>query len=111
MFHYLDVESKLAEEGAQETRIRWLITKDDGAKNFAMRLFEVDVGGYTPLHKHAWEHEIFVLEGEGQVLGEEGTKQIVPGDVIYIPPNENHQLKNTGKRKLKFLCLIPYLDV
>jgi len=47
--NYIDASLKEPEEeGAKAMRIRWLITKEDGAKNFAMRLFEVETGGYTP---------------------------------------------------------------
>jgi quercetin dioxygenase-like cupin family protein len=59
-----------AEEGALKVKVRWLITKEIGAENFAMRLFEIEPGGYTPLHSHPWEHEVFILEGEGVVIGE-----------------------------------------
>ena len=45
VFPYLDVESEVAEEGAKGVTVRWLITKDIGAKNFAMRYFEIDVDG------------------------------------------------------------------
>ncbi|MBS7654346.1 cupin domain-containing protein, partial [Candidatus Bathyarchaeota archaeon] len=31
------------------------------------------------------------------------------GSVIFIPPNEKHQFKNTGGKTVKFLCLIPNL--
>lgn len=60
------------EEGAKNMRIRWLITKKDGAENFAMRLFEVEPNGYTPWHQHDWEHEVFILEGEGIARSEKG---------------------------------------
>ena len=29
------------------------------------------------------------------------------GDVIWVPPNEMHQFRNTGSEALKFICLIP----
>lgn len=111
VLNYLDVKSEAVEEGAKGARVRWLITKEVGARNFAMRLFEIDPGGHTPLHSHPWEHEIFILEGEGEVLGGDEVKRIGPGDVIFIPPDERHQIRNTGKGVLKLLCLIPYLDV
>ena len=63
VFNYKDVESKKAEEGAENLNIRWLITKEIGAKNFAMRLFEMKSGGSSPYHSHPWEHEVFILEG------------------------------------------------
>ena len=52
-------------EGAEGVEVRWLISKDDGAENFAMRMFELGGGGHTPLHTHPHEHEVFVVEGEG----------------------------------------------
>jgi quercetin dioxygenase-like cupin family protein len=109
IFHYQDVEAKDAGEGTSKLNVRWLITKEMGAENFAMRLFEMKPGGYSPFHSHPWEHEIFILEGEGIVVyGGEEERKFRPGDVIFIPSNEEHQLKNTGEKTVKFLCLIPY---
>lgn len=108
VFPYTDVEAKEADEGASKLKVRWLIGKDVGAPNFAMRLFEMQSGGYSPLHKHDWEHEVFILEGEGTVAGKEGEKKFKPGDAIFVPANERHQFKNTGKKQVKFLCLVPY---
>ena len=108
IFNYRDVKAEEAEEGAARLKVRWLITKDVGAKNFAMRLFEMEPGGFSPLHNHPWEHEVFILEGQGLVVGGREERRFKKGDVIFIPPNETHQLKNIGKRTVKFLCLIPY---
>ena len=108
LFHYLDVEAETAEEGAYKLKVRWLITKDMGAENFAMRLFEMEPSGYSPLHSHPWEHEVFILEGEGTVFGGGEERKFNAGDVIFIPPNEKHQFKNTGEKTVKFLCLVPH---
>jgi quercetin dioxygenase-like cupin family protein len=108
VFHYQDVEAKRAEEGAVGLRVRWLITKNIGAQNFAMRLFEMETGGHSPFHDHPWEHEVFILEGEGLVIGEGGGIKFRAGDVIFIPANEKHQFKNNGEKTVKFLCLVPY---
>ncbi|MFQ5710738.1 MAG: cupin domain-containing protein [Candidatus Geothermarchaeales archaeon] len=110
VFHHRDVEEE-AEEGAVKTRVRRLITKETGAENFAMRLFTMEAGGSSPLHSHPWEHEVFVLEGRGLVRGEEGERAFGEGDVIFIPPNEIHQLRNTGDVDVRFICLIPYKHV
>ena len=72
-----------------------------------MRLFEVAPGGYSPLHTHQWEHEVFILEGEGVAADGEKETQIKSGTVVYVAPEERHQFKNTGSKALKFLCLIP----
>ena len=107
LFHYQDVEAKEAEEGASRLKVRWLITKDTGARNFAMRLFEMEPGGFSPFHNHPWEHEVFILQGEGTVIGEGYERKFRDGMVIFIPSNEKHQFKNSGKKDVKFLCLIP----
>ena len=94
-------------EGAKNTYVQWLITEKDGAKNFFMRLFTIEPGGYTPLHSHNWEHEVFILEGEGKVMSNGKEMLFKSGDVIFIPPNEGHQFLNTGKNSLRFICLVP----
>jgi quercetin dioxygenase-like cupin family protein len=109
VFHYSEVEAEGSEKGASKLKVRWLITKDVGAENFAMRLFEIEPGGFSPLHAHAWEHEVFILEGEGVVYGGGEERKFKPGDVIFISPNEKHQFKNNGTKTVKFLCLVPYM--
>ena len=49
-------------DGAKGAEMRLLISKADGAENFAMRMFELQPGGHTPLHTHAHEHEVFIVE-------------------------------------------------
>ncbi len=106
--NYKDVELETPnEEGIKDTKLRWLISKKDGAENFAMRLFELKPDGYTPLHQHDWEHEVFVLEGKGEVRNKETKKPFTEGDVFFVKPMEWHQFVNTGSKTLKFLCLIP----
>lgn len=106
--HYTQIESSPVEtEGAQGVTIRWLISESDGAPNFAMRLFEVEPGGQTPLHTHSWEHELFVLEGEGVVWQEGEEMPIQSGTVVYVSPGEKHCFRNKGSQVLRFLCLIP----
>jgi quercetin dioxygenase-like cupin family protein len=106
--HYSEIELEPVEmDGAKGAHIRWLISEKDGAPNFAMRMFEVEAGGFTPYHGHSWEHENYILEGEGVLVTEEGEKPFKPGDIIYVPPMYKHSYKNTGVGVLKFLCLIP----
>ncbi|HOD54775.1 MAG TPA: cupin domain-containing protein [Candidatus Cloacimonadota bacterium] len=95
-------------EGAAFTKIRWLIGQKDNAPNFALRLFEVAEGGHTPLHSHDYEHEVFVLEGQGVFVCSEGEKPFKAWDVIYVDPSIEHQFRNTGAGSMKFLCIIPH---
>ena len=106
--HYQDVQADpVTVEDAKEVTIRLLITKDDGAPGFAMRLFEIAPGGRTPLHTHKNEHEVFVLEGEGSVWREGKDVPIRPGTAVFVPCGEQHCFKNAGREAFKFLCLVP----
>ena len=100
--------SRVEEEGAEKAWIKWLISKDDGAPNFSMRLFELEPGGRTPLHDHPWEHEVFILDGKCKLILGEDEKVIGPGYAVYVPPNLKHSFINVGEGKLKFICLIPH---
>lgn len=93
--------------GSSGCTVRWLVGEADGAPNFAMRQFEVQPGGFTPRHSHPYEHEVFVLEGQGEVFEGDMAHAFHAGDVIYVAPDEVHQFRNTGGSPLKFLCLVP----
>ena len=109
--HYTDViEEEVTDYGSQNTTIRWLITKEhEGAPHFAMRRFEIQPGGSIGIHHHPQEHEIYFLDGEGEVFNDKETVKVQKDDVIYVPPNEPHGYKNTGNTPLVFICVIPYL--
>lgn len=106
--HHTDVELKPVEmDGAANTKVRQLLGNNVSAANFAMRMFEIDPGGHTPRHQHDYEHEIYVLEGNGVVVEDDQQHDLKPGDVVYVHPNDIHQFKNTGDATMKMLCLIP----
>ena len=106
---YKDIEAQeAAEQGASKLKVRWLITKEMGAPNFAMRLFEMETKGNSPLHTHPWEHEVFILEGEGILVGEDKERRLKAGDAVFVAPNEKHQFSNDGSKPLRFLCLVPH---
>lgn len=97
--------------GSKDVWVRWLVGRRSGAKTYAMRHFEIKPGGIIPLHSHLEEHEIFVLEGEAEVLGElEGTVA-KKDDVVFVPSNLPHGYDNTkGTKSFRFICVIPLLD-
>lgn len=97
-------EYKITEEGAYKVKVKYLLHKGVGAKTLQLRLFTIDVGGYTPLEKHVHEHEVFMLRGRALVQG--GDKEVVvdPRDVIFISSYEEHQFKNIGNEPVEFLC-------
>lgn len=94
-------------EGAQKTTKRVLLGPEIGAPNFIMRLFEIAPGGSTPSHSHDFEHEIFILSGNGLCVQPDKETPIEPEDAVFMPGGETHCFKNTGDEILRIICLIP----
>ena len=106
------VEEKTVDmPGAHGCSVRWLVSESDGAPNFAMRQFEVAPGGYTPRHSHPYEHEVYVLQGQGTVLDDGQERPLKTGAVVLVRPDEIHQFRNTGEAPMRFLCLVPNSSV
>jgi quercetin dioxygenase-like cupin family protein len=105
--NYRDVKGK---EAAPGVIMRILAGPDKGAPTFVMRLFEVEPGGGTPHHTHPWEHEIFVVKGNGTLKTENTERHLAEGDAIMVLPNESHGILNTGKEIMRFICMVPLVD-
>ena len=94
-------------DGAAGVQMRLLIHEAQGAPNFYMRQFNIAPGGMTCRHTHAWEHEVYILCGEGTAVTPDGEKPFAAGDCVYVAPNDLHQFRNTGGEEMKMLCLVP----
>ncbi len=99
-----DVETTPACEGIVK---RVVIGPKQGAPTFVMRIFDLAAGMSTPYHAHDWEHEVFVLSGQGLAVDQHGETAVGTGDAILVAPNEPHCFKNASKETLRFMCLVP----
>jgi quercetin dioxygenase-like cupin family protein len=108
--HYSEVPSAPVPD-LEGVTIRWAISKDDGAPHFALRVFELQQGNCSPQHDHWWEHEVFIVDGEGVLWTEEGEHPLRAGTVVYVPGGLEHQFRNTGPGLLRFLCMIPHEEL
>lgn len=106
VIHYTDVPAEPI-EGLPGVTIRWCISEADGAPRFALRVFEVEPGRSSPQHSHWWEHEVYILAGTGVAWSPEGETALRPGHAVFIPPEVEHQIRNTGDEVLRFICLVP----
>jgi len=107
---YLDVVGQLIDDGKNVKGVtkRVVIGKDEGAENFYMRVFTLEPEGFTPKHTHEWEHEVFVLNGEGVVYTSEGEIPLCGGDTVFVPAGEIHQFRNVSSdNDMEFICVIP----
>jgi quercetin dioxygenase-like cupin family protein len=98
-------EVRADQEGnpAAGTSMRVLVPE---GPNFVMREFTVKPGGHTPLHRHDFEHEVYVLSGTGRTEGDVEA-DLGPGDSVYVKSRDLHCFRNKGREDLRFICVIP----
>ncbi|NOZ87167.1 MAG: cupin domain-containing protein [Deltaproteobacteria bacterium] len=109
-FHDNKVQEEIVDmKGAEGVTIRWLLADAQGATNFFMRRFDVSSGGRTPMHRHDYEHEVYVLSGRGRVWNahESRWEELSQGDVVFVPPGEEHSFEASEDSSIVFLCIIP----
>ncbi len=98
----------LAKDGAEKVKVRYLIDERHGSHRFALRLYTVEKGGYTPLDEHAYEHQVYVLSGRGMLRQSKEAGPLKPmqeGDTIFIPSKAVHQFSNEWDEPFVFLCV------
>ncbi len=105
----LEVEPVVYDDGESVAGVekRVLIGPANGAPTFAVRRFTVAPGGYTPYHKHPWEHGVYVLAGKGTIKSADRSDPVGPGDYALVPPMEEHQFVNAGEEPFEFICVVP----
>ena len=105
---YTEVEPHIFDSGIMTgVTGRVVIGKADGADNFCMRVFELPKDTVSHFHSHEFEHEVFIHSGKGEVLCDGKWLPVETGSVIFIPGNEEHQLRNNHDEPLVFVCLVP----
>ncbi len=97
-------EFELKKEGAKGVKVKYLLHAGVGAKRIQLRLFTIEVGGYTPLECHEHEHEVYILNGRAKIYGEDKVFIANPGTAIFIGSFEKHKIENAGNEPLRFLC-------
>ena len=104
-------EQSVSMAGSTGTTIRWLITKETADVNIAMRRFVLEPSGQIGLHSHPEYHEIYVLSGNARIFNDKGDEvEAGPGDVLYVPPEEQHGYQTISSIPFEFICIIPILD-
>ncbi len=60
---------------------------------------------YHP-HAHDDHEEVYyIMEGEGEIRINDEVESVRDGDIIYIGPNQIHEIRNTGDKMIKFLAI------
>ncbi|NCC63538.1 MAG: cupin domain-containing protein [Spirochaetia bacterium] len=84
-----------------------LVGPAQGWDSHVMRLFTLKSGGKAPHHAHPWQHIIYALEGEGNLMMDGKDYPLNPHSVAYVPADIIHQISNRGETDFVFICIVP----
>jgi quercetin dioxygenase-like cupin family protein len=70
-----------------------------------LAIAELEPGRRIEPHIDPVEEIYFVMNGEGEMTVDNETKQVVPGDAIWIPTGSRHGLANTGTEDCVILVI------
>jgi len=77
-------------------------------ENNKIMLGHLESGASIGYHMHEDNSEIiYLLQGEGHVLYDDGEEILHPGQVHYCPKGHSHSLINRGKETLVFVAVVP----
>ena len=100
-------------DGVKGVSMAVMLGRAHGMPHFAIRQFIVEPGGHSPHHSHDYEHEVYIVAGSGTVTLGGREHPVRAGDVVYVPADEMHQFRASGKGPgnapggMTFLCMVP----
>jgi len=102
-------EYEPGEEGRSDV-IRWrtlLSGERTPSRGISMGTLELPPGSCLEAHHHAPLEAYYITEGSGTLwLGDE-PRAVRAGDVVYIPGDAVHGVRNTGGEVLKLVWMFP----
>lgn len=83
----------------------WMLIspKHSSTQNLSVQISEVPVGSEQPVHNHGPEQCYYIIKGKGLMIIEEESREVSPGDAVYIPSNLKHGIINIGDEILEYL--------
>jgi quercetin dioxygenase-like cupin family protein len=82
-----------------------LVSGEDTAGRYSLIDMYVPPRGGPPAHRHDFEESFTVLEGEIEATFRGEKVTVRTGQVIQIPANAPHQLRNGSSQSARLLCL------
>ena len=87
--------------------VRNVIVGSQGESSpFDLRYFEMEPGGSSEPARHPREHVVIGVRGKGKAVVGDRTLDLDPLDVLYIAPDEFHQISNREEQPFGFFCII-----
>jgi mannose-6-phosphate isomerase-like protein (cupin superfamily) len=81
---------------------RFLVNEDVGCHDIT-QFVGVIPSGRAPMHSHAYDEVVYVLEGEGFLHLDDRKTPIAAGSCIHLPPLVEHCLENTTDDAMRVL--------
>ncbi len=103
-------EISLAEvtmDGVKNTLKANVIGAPEGWSDYTLRVFRIGKDGYTPRHRHDWEHVNYIIKGRGRLLIDDTWHELSANDFAFVPPNVEHQFVNPYDEDFEFICIVP----
>lgn len=80
--------------------------KTNVAVRYSLAYAKVKPGEKTRPHRLRSTEVYYIFEGQGMMhIGQE-SQEVGAGCVVYIPPEAVQFIENTGRKDLKFLCIV-----
>ena len=98
---------RFGEIGAHRVLMKQLVGKEDGAEKTALHEIRIQKGGRTSVHRHNWQHQIYVTSGRGVLVIGEKRIPLKAGDILVIARGEEHGFEQRGNSPLLFLTVTP----
>jgi len=106
--HERDVQGvKLEGDSLKNVFKKVLVSPKEGWEGYVMRVFDLEVDGYTPKHSHAWPHINYILKGKAILHLDGVDHEVEAGSFAYVPGNKVHQFLNNGKELYSMICIVP----
>ena len=98
-----DVSTQLFDWGT----LKWMATPDvNDSERLSAGVVNLEPGKGHDIHTHPDSDEIlYVVSGEGEQTVADETKEVGPGEMIFIPAGVEHGTINTGWETLQLLAV------
>ncbi len=94
-------------ESGEHTRVRPLVTKEQGAVSLTVREVVMEPGGAGRLHTHPTDIAIMLLEGSIQMIVGDEIRTVRSGNTLLAPPGVPHKLVNNTWVAARMLVICP----
>ena len=87
--NYLKIDESTKKEFKPGVKVHFVHTD-----NMTFAYWSIEPGAEIPEHAHSHEQVVNVLSGECDLVVDNETKRLGPGDVVIIPPNSVHAARS-----------------